>query len=419
MKRIKFTLKDSKYIFLSGIVEKVTFFLFFLTITRLNTPEEYGNFAIINSFFSMLIPFFDLGIKYHLQREASNSNDNLQDLVDVVISLKFVCFFIFILVGIIYLNIFSKLNIFYVISYGMLIYLLNLILSINQLLYGLKKYDVTFYSLFVVRFVLITFFILNIFLFKIGNLVFLNNIFMLITIFQLLLLYFPLSKQKIKLRIRFSSLNNYLKLVRESYLLGISLVFVYIYDKIDIQILNFYIPKQEIAFYSIAYSFFKLPQIIASSILTPAFTNFSRDYKDHKIDLHKIQETSILLLGIALSIILFYFLFANKFISIIYGTNYAISAYYLKIISIGIIFYFFNNFTGVFLNAYRYEKITVKSTIYALNINILFNIIYIISTKNIYGAIYSSILTELFILLYQLYKAYQIIKNVRMSLCTT
>lgn len=418
MKFLKNIINDSKFVFFTGIIEKITFFLFLLVIARLNAPQEYGNFAIISAFYAVLVPFFDLGLRYYLQREATNKDNDFQLIINKVISLKVILFFIFLFISIIYLHLFVKLNLMLVISYGLLIYLLNFILTINQLFYGLKRYDITFYILFAVRLIFILFLTANLLYIKINKITIITTIFIIISSIQLFLLYFYLRKEKLQIILKIFDFRDYYKIIKNSYLLGISLVFVYIYDKIDVQIINFFLAKEQIAFYSIAYSFYKFPQIISTSILVPSFTNFSYDFNNKVINYKKIKYYFIILFAISLMVVAFYYFFSDFFIKFIYGEGYITSAIYLKSIAIGIIFYFFNNFTGVLLNSFKYEKFTAKSTLYAMFFNIFFNTFYIFLFKNIYGAIISSILTELFLFVFQLHKLLQVLKQ-QEHLCKT
>ncbi|HOP49149.1 MAG TPA: oligosaccharide flippase family protein [Ignavibacteriales bacterium] len=395
--------KHSKYVFLIGIIDKITFFLFFLTIARLNTEADYGKFIIITVFFNIISPIFDLGFKYFLQREAASNNEVFSYYVNIIFSLKVLFFIIYLFLGVFYLFILLKLQLLVIVIFGSLLFILNFIQLFNQIYYGLNEYYYPFKIHFFIRFLIIVFCFINLFFIKYADIQFLISIFLFLSLLHILIITNNLKKFNIQISFKIFSFNEYFKIVQSSYLLGISLIFVLIYDKIDVQILYYFIDIKIIAFYSIAYSFYKFPQIFSNSILVPAYSNFCQDFSKKHFDWHKIKTTFFILIGLASFVLLFYQLTAYYIIKYIYGDKYLLSSIYLKILSIGIFFYFANNFTGVFLNSLRMEKITAKSTLYATILNILANLLLLFIFRSIYSAIISSIITELFIFVYQLF----------------
>ncbi|MCX7611494.1 MAG: polysaccharide biosynthesis C-terminal domain-containing protein, partial [Ignavibacterium sp.] len=73
---------------------------------------------------------------------------------------------------------------------------------------------------------------------------------------------------------------------------------------------------------------------------------------------------------------------------------------YLSIISIAIPFVYLNNLTGVLLNSLRMERITMLTTFLGLIVNVVLNFMLIPQLK-IFGAVYSTILTEASLLIFQ------------------
>lgn len=404
-------LTQSSYIFFINIIEKITFFLFFITIARLNSPYDYGNFIIIGGFYTILNPFFDIGIRYYLQREAATENENLKIVVNNFFLFKILGFLLYQLIGIVYLINVVKVNLMIVISYGLLQYLLNFSSSLNQLFYGLNEYKRVFNLFFLIRLFFILFLVINLFGLQNGYIQNLLTFFLVVALLQLTGQFIILKNYNIYFDFNDLSFQKMHALIKNSYMLGISLVIVFIYDKIDIQILNIFISKEEIGFYSIAYSYYKFPQIFSSSVLLPAFSNLSAKFKNAIYDKKEIRNISLFLLLIAMGVIIFYLLFSDYFINFIYGEKYNDASRYLKILSVGIIFYFFNNFTGIILNSMHKEKIAAISITYVMTINITLNFILLAIYKSVYIAIFLSIFSEMFLFLYQFIKLNKEIKK--------
>jgi O-antigen/teichoic acid export membrane protein len=86
-------------------------------------------------------------------------------------------------------------------------------------------------------------------------------------IFHLGILYKYLREEKLNLQLRFDY-SVLKKILYSSVPIGIGIIFVLVYDRIDILIIERFLSFEAVAVYSIAYSLYKIPTIISGVILT-------------------------------------------------------------------------------------------------------------------------------------------------------
>ena len=174
-----------------------------------------------------------------------------------------------------------------------------------------------------------------------------------------------------------------------------------VYDRIDVLLIQKIISLEAVSFYAIAYSLYKIPSIFIPIVLTPLFTDLSSEFeKNKKIDLSILKNLSLLLLILSVcSIITIYFL-ADVLIGLTYGDKYLSSTNLLILLVFALPFLFLNNLTGVILNSIKKEKVAFYSAVIAAIFNILINVL-LLNFVGIEGAVVSTIITEILILLIQ------------------
>jgi len=196
--------------------------------------------------------------------------------------------------------------------------------------------------------------------------------------------------------------------------IGMGIFFVFIYDKIDILIIQNILNLKSVAIYSVGYSLYKLPVILISVILVPIYTDLSSHYRSTgELNYHTVKTAGYYLLIYAcITIIIFYFC-ANYFVLLLFGEKYNYSIIIAKILTLGLPGLFLNNLTGVVLNSIKKEKYPLYAAILGMIINILINMI-LIPIIGIYGAVWATIVSETFVFLFQIYFLLKFIKIINL-----
>jgi O-antigen/teichoic acid export membrane protein len=215
-------------------------------------------------------------------------------------------------------------------------------------------------------------------------------------IIHLGILYKYLSEEKLNLQLRFDY-SVLKKILYSSVPIGIGLIFVLVYDRIDVLIIERFLSFEAVAVYSIAYSLYKVPTIISGVILTPVFTDLSKSYSlNNKIEPHEILLVSLLLLIISVVAILFVNIFGETIILFFYSSKYSFSIPYLKYLVFALPGLFFNNLTGVISNSIRKEKIPMISNGFGALIHVTINVV-LIRFYGLWGAVAATIISEYFV----------------------
>ena len=394
-KIVPFTRKillESQYVFYINLLEKVVFFVFFLILARELDKTHYGLIATVFAFTNILNSFFDLGFSFYFQREAGA--EDLKQKLESAITFRLLLMVVFIVVMFLYL--YSNLSIDPVIIgiIGLLTYLSGFNLILNSVLYGKNKYKKSFLGFLFSR-VIFAILIIFFYLMKVQHYVILESL-LLAIIIHLGILYKYMREEKLKLQLRFDY-TVLKKILYSSVPIGIGLIFVLIYDRIDILIIERFLSFEAVAVYSIAYSLYKIPTIISGVILTPVFTDLSRSYLlNKKVEPHEILLVSIILLIISVAAILFVNIFGKTIILFFYSSKYSLSIPYLKYLVFALPGLFFNNLTGVISNSIRKEKIPMISNGFGALIHVTINVV-LIRFYGLWGAVAATIVSEYFV----------------------
>jgi len=389
-------LLESQYVFYINLLEKIVFFVFFLILARELDKTHYGLIVTVFAFTGILNSFFDLGFGFYFQREAG-TEDLLQKL-ESAISFRLLLMAIFIIIMFMYL--YSNLSIDPVIIgiIGLLTYLNGFNIILNSVLYGKKKYKKSFIGFLLSR-IIFALLIIIFYLMKAQHYLILVAL-LISVIFHLGILYKYLLEEKLHLKLRFNY-TGLKKILYSSVPIGMGLIFVLIYDRLDVLIIERFINFEAVAVYSIAYSLYKVPTIISSVILTPVYTDLSKSYSlNNKIEPHEIFLVFLILLIISVAAIMFVNIFGETIILFFYSRKYFFSIPYLKYLVFALPGLFFNNLTGVISNSIRMEKIPMISNGLGALIHVTINVI-LIRIYGLWGAVAATIISEYFVFIFQ------------------
>ena len=376
----------------SALTEKFAFFIFFVYLARKTSVQNYGTIVAIFAFSNILSSFFEFGFAPYFQRETSIESNELNKEIQTAISFKLFSFPFF-LSAIVINFLFSHSSDFLIfLIIGITIFLLAFNSIFTRILYGKNLYSKSFVAQFASRIFIV---LSTILLFAFSpdlKIVLIALLFGSILQGHLLLKYlrvlnikpFPgkISKRVLK------------KIMLSSLPIGIGISFVFVYDKIDVLLIERIISPEAVAFYAVAYSIYKLPQIIVSVLLFPLFSDFSRIFRNEGTFSYSLLIkpgtailifSAIMIIGINLT--------SELLLKYIYGIKYLNSAWILNMLCFALPGLFLNGLTGITLNSLRKEKPVMYSGFSAMVINIVVNLI-LLERIGIKGAIIATIITE-------------------------
>ncbi len=397
-------INKGKYTLFMALLEKGVFFLVFVYFARTTDVKEYGIFVAAFAFANILNSFFEFGFGSYFQREMASRKISITEEFNVAIGFRIIFFGVYSFLTLLY-YFYANIPISsLVILISITIYSTGFSSLLSKVLYGLDRYEDSFISLTKSRIIIpIGIFILLIFSF--------SSIYIIVFLFIAILSQTYFLYQVVKKNgITVSPLFNYsvLKTVlRSSLPMGIGVSFVWIYDKIDVLLIQHYIIIESVSYYSVAYSVYKIPQMISGILLTPLFTDLSQKYSFQKqLYINELLKPFSLLLGFSLSVVVFFNIFPEILLSLIYGDMYIVSGGLLGLLSFALPGLFLNNFTGVMLNSIRQERKAMISAFFAMFVNLVINIL-LLEKIGIMAAVIATISAEYLIFIIQLYYLYK------------
>lgn len=401
-------IKNGQYTFYTNAIEKISFFVFFVLAARTSSLNEYGNLIAVFTFANILSYFLEFGFGAYLQRESSSDNAALTNEYSAILLVKIFFYFPYILLCQLYFYFSTGSSFWLVFVIGSLAYLFNFNTTLNGILFGRKLFRQSFSAhLFGRIFFLVLAFsslilIRDYILFPKGWIpilifFFIGAVVHLATIWR----YLHNIGSRISLNeLQFSMMK---KILSASLPIGLGTFFAFAYDKIDVLLIREIMNSNAVAIYSAGYSLYKLPIILTPVLLIPLFTDLSSKLKSSSlIDTALLKKAVVVLLIYAAACVIVLFFLSKIFITIIYGEKFIDSVNVTKLLAFALPGLFLNNLTGVALNSIGKEKYQFLSTSIGVVINIIANI-FLITQIGIYGAVYSTILTETFVFLLQAY----------------
>lgn len=388
---IKSALRHSGFLFLTNVIERALFFLLFVLLARKLPADEYGAIITAFAFANILSSVFEFGFPAYFQRESASGSPQLNDELNTAIGFRLRCLILFMPISIIYLSFICRIDLDMVILISLTIYLFNFNVFLNSVLYGKGLYRQSFYLIMSGRMIIAAMLVLYFLFSPKPELVILT--FAISSIIHYCLISSVLKRNSIRLRSAFNV--KILRIIfRSSLPVSIGTVFVWLYDRIDVLIIQNIISYEAVAVYSAAYSIYKLPQAFAGIFLIPMFSNLSGRYSQNKfIEIKEIGSITVIILAASLGVCLPLSLFPEKIISVFYGSKYLSSSAPLLYLLIAVPGIVLNNLTGVIANSVRKEKYPVYAAVPAALLNIAL-CIALVPVYGITGAIIAAIAAE-------------------------
>ena len=182
----------------------------------------------------------------------------------------------------------------------------------------------------------------------------------------------------------------------------------YISLKIDTVFLGAMIGEEAVGFYGASYNVYMASWLLPLAMTKVFFPNFIKIFKkDKKKAFRLLYKYNIvfLLYGIFVGLILY--LFSDFLVHLIYGKNFGESGQIVKYFSLSSLFLIINRLYTYTLVALKLNKYYTKLNLASAGINILLNYFFIIQF-GILGAVYATIITEIFIFILGYIKIHQV-----------
>jgi len=392
--------KSGKYFLLNSLIEKLVYFIFFALLARMMIPEFYGQIIAVNAFSNILSSFFEFGLGFYIQREAAISRDKTDRIVATSIIIKIIGFFIIIPTVIIYFHN-SSISILLILALSLINYLVSSFSIFTGMLFGMQKFNRVFMSLLKARLIFLSLIALTIVLSP--RFEYLISALFISTVFY----GYYIVKESFQFikpgLIKNIGLDDIFSLIKVAAPFGLGVMFVWIYDRVDVLFLEKFVGLKAVADYSVAYSVYKLPTILSGILLMPWYSKMSKEFSlKKKIEITEIINVGGILIFIAIVFILCFVLGGGEIIGLIFGGRYETSAWILALLSIALPGLFLNNLTGVTLNSMRKESLATMAAGAGVSLNIVCNL-FLVQKYGIKGAIYSTIIAEYIVLILQTY----------------
>lgn len=399
------------------ILHQIILFIFPLILTpyisRVLGAKSLGVYSFyysISIYFSYLAM---LGINIYGNRAIAQVKENVLKVKKVftnIYVLQFIASIISILLYLIFILI-SKNKI---ISIIMIMNILTSLFNINWLYFGQEKFKPVIFTQLIIK-TLIT---ILIFIFvKNENSLIIYSILKCSSdlIFNIILFVFSIKYIKLN-NISKTSIKNNLK---PCLLLFIPAIATTIYQQTDKVMIGILVNKTEVGYYECASKLITITLGLVSAVLTvisPKMSNLISRKKDD--DSKKIFNNSInYILCLATAISFGIISISKEFVPLFFGSSYKSSINLTIGLAVSLLFVSFSNSLKLlYLIPKEKDKIYTNSVICGTILNILLNYI-LISKYNAMGAVISTVITELFVLIYQILKIknnlnlHNIIKN--------
>jgi len=394
--------QKGQFVLYVQILEKVFFFALLLVLARGYSVREYGDIVLIFSVSNILLYVLQFGLPVVFQRQTAKDNRvNKSSLMSAIVyglsSYVLSTFLLLLIVSQLYNN-HQYLLIIIMHSFVFSYFFISVF---NSFLLGKGEQRIQFYSYLIARGISIVV-ILGL-LFFLTDVMFFMSVCLAGNISIVLLLYYYLfsrhTEKSEKSQVSFVSLKYLLVM---SLPVGIAAMSNFLYDKIDIIIISKILDIEKAAYYNVAYGIFKASQLLFSFLLVTGFSRVSLLSKRKYAVKLFLKKYSVYVLLISTAIAVIILLFSKSILLFIYGDKYMSSVLILQLLSFAVIPLALNNLTGITLNGlgmFRENMIVVLS---ALLINVVFNVI-LLNSFGIIGAVYSTLITEMFILVFDLY----------------
>lgn len=402
-------LRDSKYVFLINIADKLFSFIIFLLLAREFSRENYGAIVTLFTLASVLVTIFDFGLPVFLQREIAVFNSRATELFSKVFTIGMLLLPVyFLLLYALSWLLYPNLQFSLVVIIGVTLYESSLINICNKSLSGLNDFKNQFSALWISRLYAVIFFIAALYFLHFT----LDSLMAIVLIgffLNLVLLFQYIYKNNINFSFSHFNFLEAKGILKISIPLGMAIVFNFMYDKIDVLLLSKLKDFSEAAYYNIAYGLFKSAMLSFSFLLAMGFTRVAAISRNKRAVLLFFKKYFFIIFIISIATGIIMFGLSGYIIKWVYTEKFNPSIPVLQILSVALVGNALNNLTGIILNGIGLFKAVMYITLFGLIVNICLNLLFIPH----YGAMAAGVITvvtEYFIFFFEIYYVLKILK---------
>lgn len=399
MSSAKTVTKNSIFLLISSIFQKVVSFLYFMYLARQLPADSVGKYAFSISFSFMFAVFMDFGTNSFLIRKIARNEEDSNKNVNNVFVLEIILGLIFILISSLFVNIIGYPEITKQLVYiGILtVFFDNLTTTFYATLRG--KQELWFESIGYAAYQVIVF--------SLGIYFVINN-------YPLLYLALPpifasssnliysiivakkRSSFKFDLHLKKEEL---FYIMRQALPFALTGIFTKIYSSIDSFFLSIFSTDEHIAYYQASYKLVFALQFIPIAIGSAIFPAFAKDFKENKDQLKATFSKSFKVLSFVAIPLSFLFTILAKDIILFLYPKYLESIPVLQVFAFSFFFMFLNTPVGLILSSCDRQKTNTRNSFIAMIINLVLNLI-LIPVLDIKGAAIASLIS--FMMLFSL-----------------
>jgi len=371
-------LKNTGYLTVAFIFQKILSFLYFIYIARLLGPVDLGLYDPVKSLIPILLILIDFSLSVVLVREIARAPERAEEYLSSVLGIKVIFAFI-ILLG---MGLFTNFSNFEP--------LVKTILYLDGMIVILDTFTLTFFAVFRglqnMKFESIGIIVTQILTVIVGvtGLVLgydLRVLFLAVLVGSIFNFFFSLImlRKKLKIRIRFAwnkpIIKTFLKIAIP---FAIYAFLVKVFSNADRYLLLGLTEQKYVGWYVTSHKLTYALEFIPSAFAVAIFPAMSAFYISSKINLIKTFEKAMYYLMIlAVPISIGMITLADKIIYSLYGKAFEVSIVPLRILMIGLVVVFLNFPVGAFLNACNRQVINTINMSITVVVNVAINLLLI------------------------------------------
>lgn len=389
------------WMMISQIIVSVCAFVYTIFTAQYLGPSDYGIFGAAVSSAALFGLIIDFGLQTYLVRAISTDFDNEHKYLDNAISLKLFLSILYVLIIYLALSLLgwnSKL-----VMISLLIGIENVIKSYHAVLFtSFQAHEKMKYQA-ITNILINVFTLIFIFIITYTDFALLGVVFAYIFANVIALIYevWALRKHIIKPKLSFD-LQMYKKLLKAGFPFALTGLFYTIYYSIDLVMITQFSTSYATGLYNSAYKLITVLTLFYTIYSSVVFPVMSKLFKEEKDLLNFSLNKSIkylLLVTIPISV---FTLFYGYDIIMIYGADYVEAGGVIKILIWTVCFLFVNGACSLVLNSSHKEYSVTKIYSIAAVFNVVLNLI-LIPKYDVYGASVATVLSEILILILELY----------------
>ncbi len=397
---------NTLYQLLSKLVSTLSTVTITVLITRFLGSQTWGDYSAVLAFIGFYFVLSEFGLNSIATKKFSEKGLITQVDFYSFIFLRFLFTLFLLFIGFFILQILKYPRYIYIaIIFSMLqVFIYSLSSSFNSIYQSRYLYKYLFYSTFIYSLINLSLFLYIIFSKNLNNSIYdrlwILFVPLLVAEFVRLLFGFFVTKKFISKSSKVLNLKLLKKYMLMSLPLGFALLFNTLMTQIDRLMLSKMVDTIYLGYYSLAYKLFEVLLVLPTFFMNSVFPSLVNSYNNHLNNTYNLLfSKSFYFLGF-LSIIVSFFglIFSPIFIPLIWGRTMAPAVYAFIILILGApLFYLSSPLSWLYVVENR-TKFLLYLYLFAFLLNFCLNLV-IIPKYNYLGAAYTTLFTELFVLL--------------------